>query len=234
VKSLRDYETAKILNVNSALTGRLRKEFGIKRVDGFSMRFRHTYGKDALAEFQEIIEMPDTSLSDVARHFGFSRQYASEVYKKIYGRCYAEARRRKRMAREREAKNMGKMPKTLRDISEIRNKVESLGLAARIVKKKYGYFLTTNGFKLAFRQTSTHRSVGHREYFHVTNLKGAADFDYDFLIVLCICGEDSTYFVIPRDVVPKHGVSLIPRAGLDESKYSRFKEAWHLLGPKHL
>jgi len=62
VKSLRDYETAKILNVNSALTGRLRKEFGIKRVDGFSMRFRHTYGKDALAEFQEIIEMPDTSL----------------------------------------------------------------------------------------------------------------------------------------------------------------------------
>lgn len=230
VESLRDYEIANILNVNSSLIGRLRKKFGIKRADGFSRRFRHTYGKDALAKFQEIIEKPDTSLSDVARHFGFSRQYASEVYKKIYEHCYREVRTRKRTAKNRNPNNMERTSKQLREISQIKNDMESLGFPARIVKKKYGYFLATNGFKLAFRHTSAHRSVGHRKYFHVTNFKGAADFDYDFLIVLCIYREDSTYFVIPRDVVPKHCVSLIPQAGPDESKYSRFKDAWHFLG----
>ena len=96
-----DAETADILNVNSALIGRLRKKFGIKRADRFSRRFRTTYGEDALEVFHEMIERAHASLSDVAGHFGFSRQYASDVYKKIYGRRFREARREQRMAKNR-------------------------------------------------------------------------------------------------------------------------------------
>jgi len=66
------------------------------------MRFRTTYGEDALEVFQEMIEEPHASLSDVAGHFGFSRQYASDVYKRIYCRRFREFRRERRMAGDRD------------------------------------------------------------------------------------------------------------------------------------
>lgn len=94
-------EIAGSLNVSPALIGRLRKEFGIKRADGFQRRFQNKYGEDALEVFQGMIEVSGASLSDVARHFGFSRQYASDVYKKIHGRRLREVRRAKELAEQR-------------------------------------------------------------------------------------------------------------------------------------
>jgi len=96
-------EIAGSLNVSPALIGRLRKEFGIKRADGFQRRFQNKYGEDALEVFQGMIEEQGESLSDVARHFGFSRQYASDVYKKIHGRRLREARRAKALAEQKES-----------------------------------------------------------------------------------------------------------------------------------
>ena len=231
VESLCDYEIAELLTVNTALIGRLRKRFGIKRADGFLRRFKGTYGEDALERFREIIQQPHASLSDVGRHFGFSRQYASELYKKIYGRSYREIRQREREATNRNLKEMSKKPKQLKQVLMMKGKMESLGLAVRVHKKEHGYFLATNGHKVAVRFSATYRLRGRREYFQVTNLKGAARFDYDFLIVGCIRGADQAYYVIPRHAVPENGLSLMPQANA-KSKYSRFRDAWHLLTPK--
>lgn len=99
VESLYDYEIANILNVEGAFIGRLRHNFRIKRSNGFSRRFDRTYGLGAVEKFKRMIESPDNSLSDVARHFGFSRQYAWQVYKKIYNCPYTETYTRKKLER---------------------------------------------------------------------------------------------------------------------------------------
>ncbi len=96
-ESLYDYEIAAILNVNSGLIGQLRKDLGVKRTNGFLRRFDHIYGFGAVSKFKKMIEETENSLSDVARHFGFSREYARQVYEKIYGVTYTEARKRKRL-----------------------------------------------------------------------------------------------------------------------------------------
>lgn len=222
VESLHDYEIADILDVNSVLIGRLRKKFGIKRADGFLRRFGGTYGKDALERFREILQQPHASLSDVGRHFGFSRQYASALYKKLYRRSDREAHQRERDATNSNSEELSRKPKQLKQVLGIKVKMESLGFALRVHKKEYGYFLETNGCKLAVRCASAYRLRGRRECFQVTNLKGAARFDYDFLIVVCIRGKDHAFYVIPRNDVPESGLYLIPRAD-SKSKYARFK-----------
>jgi hypothetical protein len=97
VESLYDYEIARILNGQPAAIGRLRNDFGIKRADVFSRRFDRTYGLGAVETFKKMVDDPDNSLSDVARHFGFTRQYAWQVYKKIYDCLYTEVYKRKRL-----------------------------------------------------------------------------------------------------------------------------------------
>ena len=102
-ESFYDYEIASLLRVTPGLVRNLRNTFGIKRSNGFSRRFEGRYGKGAVERFKKIIEDPKNSLSDVARHFGFSRQYAWQVYRKIYGCPYTEAYKRKRVEK---GKNM--------------------------------------------------------------------------------------------------------------------------------
>lgn len=101
VESLYDYEIAHILNVEASRIGPLRKSLGIRRSNGFSRSFEGRYGKGAVDRFKKMIENPNNSLSDVARHFGFSRQYAWHVYKKIYGCPYTEAYKRKQFEKKR-------------------------------------------------------------------------------------------------------------------------------------
>jgi len=96
-------EIAESLNVSPAMIARLRKQFGINRADGFQRRFQEKYGEDVLEVFQETVEGQGASLSDVARHFGFSRQYASDLYKKIHGRRLREARRAKELTEQKES-----------------------------------------------------------------------------------------------------------------------------------
>ncbi|RLF32358.1 MAG: hypothetical protein DRN08_06730 [Thermoplasmata archaeon] len=108
-ESLHDYEIANILNnadgklcaVAPRVIGQLRNELGIRRANGFSRRFEIIYGTGAIDTFKEMIEDVDSSLSDVGKYFGFSREYARQVYKKIYGCPYTEAHERKRAARRR-------------------------------------------------------------------------------------------------------------------------------------
>jgi len=75
----------------------------------FVERFERKYGKGAIAIFIGIIEKLSSNLSDVARAFGFTREYARHVYKKIYGVPYSEMRQAKlRLRRLARAKRNGK------------------------------------------------------------------------------------------------------------------------------
>ena len=97
-ESLYDYEIAGILNVNATRIGKLRSSLGIKRTNGFARHFDLKYGAGALDTFKIMIENRDVSLSDLAGYFGFTRQNASLVYKKIYGYLYTEAVKKRELS----------------------------------------------------------------------------------------------------------------------------------------
>ena len=100
-ESLYDYEIAGILSVKAAQVWKLRSSLGIKRTNGFSRRFELTYGPGAVETFKTMIENRDVSLSDLAGYFGFTRQNASLVYKKLYGCLYTDTYKKKRLANKK-------------------------------------------------------------------------------------------------------------------------------------
>ena len=227
-ESLHDYELAAILNVDGAFVGKLRKAFGIKKADGFVRRFENTYGKGAIRTFKKIIENPGNGLGDVASYFVFSKEYARQVYKKIYGRPYGELFRKKMLARKRnkvEAKMKSKGFATLMDVTE---KMKSLGFVPHMTSKGSAFTLFANGYKLALRSTSKPIWVGGRRYFRISHGNRFSG-NCDFFICLCRNNGNVIHYVIPRYAMPRSGVCLSLQAGPLESKYAKFKEAWHLL-----
>jgi len=226
-ENLYDYELAGILNVDGPFIGKLRKTFGMKKAPKFSRRFERTYGAGAVERLIKIIENPDNTLVDVARHFGFSREYARQVYEKIYGYPYTEAFQNKLQLRKRKILANRKKPKQLELLLKIKEKMKSLGLTLHLRIRKHSYEILTNGYKLLVRHALTTVTIGKKQYFHITT--GAGPADIDFIICLCRNNGESIHYVIPRHVMPKYGVYLLPEASPGESKYVRFKEAWHLL-----
>jgi len=99
VDQLYDCEIASLLEVKDSRITRLRNAYGIKRATGFPRRFDRRYGEGAVEEFKKMIENPTSTLDDIGRHYGFSKEYARQVYKNIYGYAYTEAYKRKRPIR---------------------------------------------------------------------------------------------------------------------------------------
>ena len=231
--TLHDHEISHILGVHKSRICKLRKEYGIKRANGFCRRFERTYGFGAVETFKALTERPNTSLTDVGGHFGFTREYARHVYKKIYGRPYTEAYRRKRLLKKKkrlaERRDNSKRAGALMKVAE---KMKSLGLPYSITYKGNSYTIFTNGYKVGFRMSSTPTLINQREYFRLNNTK-RPNGPLDFLICICRKGTKDTHFIIPSTAMPKALVSLMPESTPEQSKYAQFKEAWHLLDHKN-
>jgi len=228
VEHLYDYEIARILKADAALVGRLRKAFGIKRAEGFQRRFEQTYGAGAIEKFKQIIEKPENTLADLGRYFGFSREYARQVYRNIYGYPYTEAFRKKILARKHKLHDERMKRKRIAALMSVRKKIESLGLPAYLRTRRHGHEIFVNGHKVALRCTSKTMMIGNNRYFRISN-RLCANQDCDFFICLCRSDTKNAHYIIPRHAMPKYGVYLPPDAGPHESKYAAFKEAWHLL-----
>ena len=227
--ALHDHEIAHILGVHQSRICKLRKEYGIKRANGFLRRFESVYGLGAVETFKELVERPNTSLADVGGHFGFTREYARHVYKKVYGRPYTKAYRRKRLLRQKkrlaEKRNKSKRAGALMKMGE---RMNSLGLPHSIKTNGNSYIISTNGYKLGLRISSKPTLINNREYFRINNAVGAKE-HLDFVVCVCKKGAKDTFFIIPSTAMPKALVSLMPEATDGQSKYAQFKEAWHLL-----
>ena len=226
-ESLYDYELAGILNVNRTFIGKLRKTFAIEKSAKFPRLFERTYGAGAVERLKKIIENPDNTLVDVGKHFGFSREYARQVYEKVYGYPYTEAFQNKVQLRKRKRLANRKKSKRLDLLIKIKEKIEPFGLTLHLRIRKHSYEILTNGYRLLLRHALTIVTIGKKQYFHITT--GDSPADIDFIICLCRNNKESIHYVIPRHIMPKCGVYLSPELGPGESKYTRFKEAWHLL-----
>ncbi len=229
VESLYDYEVANSLNMHGVQIGKLRRAFRISKGNGFARRFEGRYGKGAVNTFKEIIHKRENTLADAARHFGFSREYARQVYRKVYGRQYTEVFRKKVVARQRTRLDAKMKSKRLKPLMEVMEKMRSLGFSPCIRNDGPSFTIIANGYKLGFRSTSKPVSLASKKRYYRISQGTGSNGHHDFLVCLCGNNANTTHYVIPRHVMPKYGVYLIPEAGPDESKYAKFKEAWHLL-----
>jgi excisionase family DNA binding protein len=130
VDGLYDYEIASLLEVSDSMITKLRNAYGIKRIDGFSRRFDRRYGKGSVEKFKKMIENVDSTLTEIGKHFGFSKEYARQVYKKIYGTAYTEAFKKKRQIKKKKGlSGRTKPPKQFAYPTEGSKKIESTGPA---------------------------------------------------------------------------------------------------------
>lgn len=233
-EALYDYEIAPFLNVGTSTIRRLRTAFGIKRANGFLRRFECTYGNGAGEKFEKMIEDLTNSLADVGRHFGFSREYARQVYQKIYGCSYTEALKRKRLAKKiTKPPNGRSKSQRMADVLKVSEKMKSMRLNPNIENNGHSYMILNNGYKLDLRISSTPIQIGEKQYFRI-NISKCANSDFDFFICLCRNKKEDTYFIIPSNEMPGSNVLLSPQSTPGQSKYARFIEAWPLLIHKNL
>ncbi len=231
-EGLFDYEIASLLDVSSAWIGKLRKALGLNNSKKFLRRFELKYGKGAVRKFKEIIEKRENGLSDVARHFGFTREYARHVYKKIYGRPYTLHYQKKLSERKRQREHQRLFrSKRMKNFIEIKERLASCGAAPRIIKRGRSYIMDVNGKKVAVKVSKRPIEINGKPYYHFTNV-GCKMSDSDFFV--CICADKSRkfHFVIPNKDMPKSTLSIKDPSDSGPGKYRRYLEAWNLISAR--
>ena len=228
-ENLHDYEIASTLNLCGASIGKYRKACGIKKANGFSRRFERTYGDGAVETFKKMVENPDNYLADVGRHFDFTREYARQVYKKIYGHSYTVDSKSQRLQRQqtRLARTRRKS-KRVEKLIKVGEKIKYMGVTYNIPDRGRSNMILANGYRLGLRTSSKPILIRKMQYFRFNN--GArTNEDFDFFVCLCRAKKGDVYFIIPSSVMPRTVVYLLSEGTPTQSKYAHFKEAWHLL-----
>ena len=95
METLTDAQIARLLNVGASTVSHWRNKFNIRPDDKFKRKFKEKYGPDALACFDMMIRNRAT-LQEIASYFGFSREYARQVYSKLYHGAYRKHQRQRR------------------------------------------------------------------------------------------------------------------------------------------
>lgn len=226
-ESLYLYEVAELLNLNVAKVSRLSKRFGIRNKNGFKKRFTNKYGTDAVPKFKNMVEESETSLAEVGRRFGFSREYARQVYKKIYGFEYTETYMKK-LKEKQERKSAPNEKSKLILLRKVIEKLNALDMNAYAFKEGSFYRIDSKGFKVDVRISTKPLGAPGKKYFRISYKKKYIC-NCDFVVFICFDGKKQVYYVIPREDLPKCGVVFYPECGSDDYKYEKFREAWGLI-----
>ena len=95
VETLTDTQIAGLLDLATSTICHWRNAYHIKPADKFRRKFKEKYGDDALDVFDGMIKNRAT-LQEIASHFGFSREYARQVYNKLYPGSFRGHQRKNR------------------------------------------------------------------------------------------------------------------------------------------
>jgi hypothetical protein len=227
--NLHDYEIASTLNVCGASISKYRKACGLKKANGFSRRFERTYGDGAVETFKKIIENPDNYLADVGRHFDFTREYARQVYKKIYGHPYTVDSKNQQLQRQKtRLARTRRKSKRVEQLIKVGEKIQSIGVTYNLPDRGRSNMILANGYRLGLRRSSKPILIRKMQYFRFNN-GTRTNKHFDFFVCLCRTKKGDVYFIIPSSVMPRTVVYLLPERTATQSKYAQFKEAWHLL-----
>lgn len=83
IDRLADYQIAQILDVGTTTIFNWRNKFKILPADKFERKFKEKYGENAIDIFQKMVEQ-NATFQEIGDYFGFTREYARQVYQKIY------------------------------------------------------------------------------------------------------------------------------------------------------
>jgi hypothetical protein len=97
LETLTDAQIAGLLHVGPSTVANWRNKLHIKPADKFKRKFQEKYGPDALESFDSLIRHGAT-LQEIGRSFGFSREYARQVYNKLYQGSYSAHQRQRAQA----------------------------------------------------------------------------------------------------------------------------------------
>jgi len=97
METLTDTQIARLLNVSPSTAAHWRNKFRIKPADKFQRKFQENYGPDALARFT-MMRRHGATLQEIGSYFGFSREYARQVYNKLSHGSYRAHRRQREQA----------------------------------------------------------------------------------------------------------------------------------------
>lgn len=95
VEALADAQIARLLNVGTSTISHWRNKFHIKPADKFQRKFKEKYGPDAITCLDMMVKNRAT-LQEIATYFGFTREYARQVYNKLYHGPYSVHQRQRR------------------------------------------------------------------------------------------------------------------------------------------
>lgn len=95
VEALTDAQIAQLLDVGTSTISHWRNKFKIRPADKFKRKFKEKYGPDAIDCFDMMVRNR-TTLQEIANYFGFTREYARQVYNKLYKGSYSEHQRQRR------------------------------------------------------------------------------------------------------------------------------------------
>ena len=224
-----DREIADILDVSIPTVRKLRKQYRLKRADPFLRQFEKNYGPGAVRRFKYIIEDSSSSLADVGRHFGFTREYARQLYKKIYGFSYTESYKRKILLRRSKADSLKCFSSRRMHLKKVKDKITTMGLDPAITTEAKSHVLmTNNNLRVAVLYNSKLRQIRNKKYFFVSVINKQRQ-DCDFFVLSYLNNGDSGYYIIPNKYMPKEGTMIAISPNNGNGKYTRFKDAWHLL-----
>ena len=229
INDLVDREITTIPDVNIPTVRKLRKRYGVKRADSSLRRLERSYGPGFVMKFKSIIKDPFSSLSDVGRHFGLSREYVRQIFKKIYGFPYTEIHKKKILLRRLKADSIKFSSGRLLYVKKVKDKITNMGLDPKIlVEAKSHFLLTNNNLRVTVLHSSKLRQIGNTKYFYVSVIHKQRR-GCDFFILSYLNNGDNSYYIIPNECMPKEGAMISISSNNTNGKYSRFKDAWHLL-----
>jgi len=224
-----DREITNIPDVNIPTICKVRKQYRTKRADSTLMRIERRHGPGFVIRFKSIIEDPSSSLADVGRHFGFSREYVRQIFKKIYRFPYTEIYKKKILLRRLKADSIKFSSGRLRYLKRVKDKITNMGLDPKIlIEAKSHFLLTNNNLRVTVLHSSKLRQIQNRKYFYV-NIINKQRRGCDFFILSYFNNGDSNYYIIPNAYMPKAGAMIAISSNNTNGKYSRFKNAWNLL-----
>jgi hypothetical protein len=229
INGLVDREITNIPDVNIPPICKGGKQYGIKRADSSLGRLERRNGPGFVMKFKSIIEDPASSLADVGRHFGFSREYVRQIFKNIYGFPYTEIHKKKLLLRRLKADSRKFSSGRLMYVKKVKDKITNMGFDTKIlIVAKSHFLLTNNNLRLAVLHSSKLRQIGKSKYFYV-NVINKQRQGCDFFILSYLNNGNSGYYIIPNECMPKKGALIAISSNKTNGKYSGFKDAWQLL-----
>jgi hypothetical protein len=106
--------------------------------------------------------------------------------------------------------------------------MESKGIDVEVADLKRKLLVSKKGHRISVRICSRLYGNGQNRYFRFVPQPFPTD--VDFFVCVCADRKQEVYFVIPSNEMPERlSIPIKPDATPDQSKYAKFREAWHLL-----